>query len=66
MGDREQPFFSAGSLRSVGRTVAHMEITCAECGCLVDRGARVIPCETAECCCRDLPIRETEDSGDLH
>jgi hypothetical protein len=31
---------------------------CAECGCLIDRGVRVIPCETPECCCLHLPAAE--------
>lgn len=36
-----------------------MEITCAECGCLVDRGDIVTPCATYPlCCCRDLGLAE--------
>jgi hypothetical protein len=35
-----------------------MEIYCAECGCLVDRGIRVIACASRECCCLDLPMAE--------
>jgi hypothetical protein len=40
-----------------------MEITCAHCSCLVDRGVIVQRCQThPTCCCRDLPFREpTED-----
>jgi hypothetical protein len=34
-----------------------MEMHCADCGCLVEGGVRVVPCNTAECCCLDLPIR---------
>ena len=35
-----------------------MAITCAECGCLVDRGVIVTPCDAyPECCCTDLPLR---------
>ena len=41
-----------------------MKIACAECGCVVDRGVRIIPCEDTECCCRDLPIREGEASSE--
>lgn len=35
-----------------------MEIYCADCGCLVERGVRVVPCETPECCCLDLPLAD--------
>lgn len=35
-----------------------MEILCAECGCLVDRGVRVIACGTDACCCLDLPAAD--------
>jgi ketosteroid isomerase-like protein len=35
-----------------------MEIYCADCGCLVDRGVRLISCGTPECCCLDLPVAE--------
>ena len=34
-----------------------MEMYCADCGCLVERGVRIVPCNTAECCCLDLPIQ---------
>jgi hypothetical protein len=34
-----------------------MEMICAECGCLVENGVRVVPCETEDCCCVDLPVR---------
>jgi len=33
---------------------------CADCGCLVDQGIRVVPCGTAGCCCLDLPIRQAQ------
>src|SRR5690606_21287789 len=36
-----------------------MQITCAECGCVVDRGEIVGPCgQHPECCCRDLGSRD--------
>jgi hypothetical protein len=39
-----------------------MEIICADCGCLVDRGVIVTPCgKHPECCCRDLPVRQLAD-----
>jgi hypothetical protein len=38
-----------------------MEIYCADCGCLVERGIRVIPCHTAECCCLNLPTAAPMD-----
>jgi hypothetical protein len=34
-----------------------MELRCADCGCLVDRGVRVETCGNADCCCTDLPRR---------
>jgi hypothetical protein len=34
-----------------------VEISCADCGCMVSRGERLVPCDTTECCCLDLPIR---------
>ena len=36
-----------------------MEIACADCGCLVDRGVIVRTCDKhPDCCCRDLPVQE--------
>ncbi len=35
-----------------------MEIECADCGCLVDAGIRIVPCDKSDCCCRHLPARE--------
>lgn len=36
-----------------------MRITCAECGCLVDRGRIITPCANhPNCCCHDLPIKD--------
>jgi hypothetical protein len=38
-----------------------MEITCAECGCRVDGGVIVKPCEKhPSCCCHDLPVRNKQ------
>jgi hypothetical protein len=38
-----------------------MEITCAECGCLVDHGVVVKRCEDyPNCCCQHLPVGETK------
>jgi hypothetical protein len=34
-----------------------VEFYCSECGCLIDRGVRVVPCQTARCCCVDLPVQ---------
>jgi hypothetical protein len=43
-----------------------MEMYCADCGCLVEGGVRVVPCNTAECCCLDLPlhVRTVEQIAD--
>ena len=30
---------------------------CADCGCLIERGIRVVPCERGACCCLLLPIQ---------
>src|SRR5580698_8868172 len=35
-----------------------MEIECADCGCFVEQGVRLIPCGTPECCCVELPTAE--------
>jgi len=35
-----------------------VEIACADCGCIIDRGVVVVPCGNRDCCCRDLPDRE--------
>jgi hypothetical protein len=35
---------------------------CADCGCLVDRGVRLIPCDESECCCVDLPVAPPMDT----
>jgi hypothetical protein len=31
-----------------------MEMYCADCGCLVDHGVRLIPCDASDCCCAEL------------
>ena len=38
-------------------TMSFIEIGCAECGCIVNTGVRVIPCGKPDCCCRHLPVR---------
>jgi hypothetical protein len=38
-----------------GYRMRHMEMRCAECGCLVDAGRVVKRCDDPDCCCRDLP-----------
>ncbi len=38
-------------------TLGEMEMICAECGCVVDRGIRLAICHAPECCCRQLPVR---------
>jgi SnoaL-like domain len=35
-----------------------MEIYCADCGCLVDRGIRLNPCDATKCCCLELPVAD--------
>jgi hypothetical protein len=48
-----------------------MEVSCAECGCLVDSGEVVKRCRQPGCCCKDLPDRAvnlvvTESTGPAH
>jgi hypothetical protein len=38
------------------RKLDRMEMRCAGCGCRVDRGVRLIPCGTVDCCCSDLTL----------
>jgi hypothetical protein len=36
-------------------------IICADCGCLVDRGVIVAPCDAYPiCCCTELSVRDSE------
>jgi len=37
-----------------------MQVECAECGCVVDRGVVVRRCDQDGCCCADLPDRADE------
>jgi hypothetical protein len=39
-----------------------MEMYCADCGCLVDYGVRLVTCDQSECCCVDLPIAAPMES----
>jgi ketosteroid isomerase-like protein len=39
-----------------------MEMHCADCGCLVEHGVRLISCDTSECCCVDLPTADPMDT----
>jgi hypothetical protein len=38
-------------------TIATMKVSCAECGCVVEAGVRVVPCGKRDCCCQHLPVR---------
>ena len=40
-----------------GPTLSRVEMYCADCGCLIERGVRVVPCDSGDCCCVDLPIQ---------
>lgn len=42
-------------------TIASVQIRCAECGCVVDAGARVRTCGDNACCCADLPVAGDRD-----
>ena len=33
-----------------------MEMYCADCGCLVEGGVRIVSCGTDSCCCLELPL----------
>ncbi len=40
-----------------------MEIACADCTCIVDRGVIVQPCvRYPDCCCRRLSLREPDEA----
>jgi len=41
-----------------------MEIRCAGCGCVVDRGVRVVLCGDPKCCCKELPVSRSRTSGE--
>ena len=47
-----------------GSSVLVVEILCADCGCLVDRGVRVTVCGDPDCCCAHLAIHKTDDAGE--
>jgi len=38
-----------------------MEMICAECGCRVDVGIRIVPCPEPLCCCQELPVWPVPD-----
>jgi hypothetical protein len=41
-----------------------MEIACADCGCVVDRGVVVAPCpRNPDCCCQGLSVRKPDEGG---
>lgn len=41
-----------------------MEMTCADCGCLVKRGVIVVPCaQHPGCCCADLEVSTRDESS---
>ena len=43
-----------------GASLDPMEMGCAECGCVVDRGVIVRACKRhPDCCCRDVPASPT-------
>jgi ketosteroid isomerase-like protein len=42
-----------------------MEMECAQCGCVVDRGWRLEACPDRSCCCRGLAFQTVERLGEL-
>jgi hypothetical protein len=38
-------------------TIETMKVSCADCGCVVDKGVRLVPCGKRDCCCQHLPVR---------
>ena len=40
-----------------------MQMTCAECGCVVEQGRRVAVCADGNCCCAHLPVAMPHASG---
>jgi hypothetical protein len=38
-----------------------MLIACADCGCVVEQGEIITPCDSyPDCCCAELRVRPTE------
>jgi hypothetical protein len=42
-----------------------MEMCCAECSCVVDRGEVTERCGNPECCCKDLPEKNMDEMAAL-
>ena len=42
-----------------------MEILCAECGCLVERGSVITRCGRPDCCCAPLPDADVDAAADV-
>lgn len=57
---------AAASAARCGRSIVRVSTTCADCGCLVDRGVRMVRCGTEGCCCEELPTKELLDELARH
>ena len=44
----------------LGREDCAMRMGCAECGCVVEAGARVVVCDAPGCCCAELPVADAD------
>jgi len=41
-----------------------MQMGCAECGCIIESGRRVVVC-TDNCCCQDIPVKSGETPSEI-
>ena len=46
-----------GSVRARAGYDRTVKVSCADCGCVVDKGVRLVPCGKSDCCCQHLPVR---------
>jgi hypothetical protein len=43
--------------------IVAVKMACADCGCIVDGGVRVATCSDPNCCCRDVPMPESQSEA---
>ncbi len=55
----------AATVQLVGPSLTVVELACAECGCVVDAGVRIVVCNDRGCCCADLPLRHAANTKSL-
>lgn len=50
------------STRAIQSYSDPVEMSCADCGCLVERGVRISLCGKPECCCLEFPTRASPET----